>query len=51
MNFAIFEEVLNNFCRSDDEIISWKIMISTKCICGFMPSLHKKYWLVFNKYL
>ena len=27
------------------------MLISTRCICGFMPKLHKKSWMVSSKYI
>ena len=30
---------------------SKKMLISTRCICGFMPKLHKKSWMVSNPYV
>ena len=37
------KEVLNNFGRSDDNMIfSEKMLISTRCIHGFMPNSNKK---------
>ena len=36
-NFDIFDKVVNNFGKSDDDIFSQKILISNRCICGFMP--------------
>ena len=42
-NFAIFEEVVHNFDRSDDDIIySEKMLISNTCRRGLMPNLIKK---------
>ena len=35
-NFAIFEEAVDNFGKSDTDMISEKIMISTWCVCVFM---------------
>ena len=29
---------------------SEKMLISTRCICGFMPKLHKKSWMVSNNH-
>ena len=28
-----------------------KMLISTRCTCGFMPNLHKKSWMVSNTYV
>ena len=42
-NFAIFEEVVRNFDRSDEDIIySEKMLISNWCLHGLMPNLIKK---------
>ena len=30
---------------------SEKMLISNRCICGFMPNLHKKSWMVSNAYV
>ena len=45
-NSEIFDNVLNNFGRSDDDMIWWKNDDLHRCIHGFMPNLHKKYWMV-----
>ena len=40
----IFVGSVHNFDRSRDVMILWKILISTRCIHGFMSNLIKKSW-------
>ena len=42
----MFEEVVHNFDRSDDDMICEKMLLSTKCKHGFMSlfNLIKKSW-------
>ena len=41
-NFEIFAKAVHNFGVSDDNILYEKMLISNRCIRGFMPNLHKK---------
>ena len=42
----IFVGSLHNVYRSDDDVISEKILSSNRCICGFMPKAHKNSYMV-----
>ena len=42
MNFEMFREVVNNFGKWNDLVK--KMLISTRCIHGFMSNLIKKSW-------
>ena len=44
MNFDMFEEVVHNFGKSDDDMIKCKMLIFTRSIHGFMFNLMKKFW-------
>ena len=47
-NFAIFPVV---FIILVSRMISWyseKMLISNRCMCGFMPNSHKKSWKISN---
>ena len=43
-NFANFEEVVNDFGRSDDDMICVKMFIFNICRRGLMPNMIKKSW-------
>ena len=51
-NFAIFEEVVHNFGRSDDDMI-WRknayVFPIYAYVRGLMPNLIKKSWTVSNQ--
>ena len=50
MNFEMFEEVFHNFGKPGDKTFSEKMLISTRCIHGFMSKLIKKSWTDSNEY-
>ena len=49
-NFEIFDKVVHNFGKSDKAIVLEKMLISNRCISGFMPNLIKKSWMLSNTY-
>ena len=45
-NVPFFVGSVHKFGKSDDDIISEKVLLSNIWICGFMPNLYNKSWMV-----
>ena len=45
-NFEVFDEVIDDFGRSDDDMICEKMPIFHICRRGLMPNLIEKSWTV-----